>query len=82
MRKLFWLILGVPLSHEDRDAVYATMVGGRTPEGTFDFLRSSASHNTEKSGALLGAQGIFVVVNIFALDHGWPRKPCPPKRWR
>src|SRR5277367_4682440 len=49
------------------------MVGGRTPEDTFDFLRASASHNTEKSGALLGAQGIFVVVDIFAIDHGWPR---------
>jgi hypothetical protein len=38
-------------------------------------MRDGASHNTEKSGALLAAQAIFVVVDIFALDHGWPRYP-------
>ena len=73
MRRLLWLIFGVPYSRDDIDKVYATMIGARTQESTFDFLRSSASHNTEKSGALLGAQGIFVVVDIFAVDHGWPR---------
>jgi hypothetical protein len=73
MRRLLWLIFGIPFAKKDVDDVYATMIGARSPESTFDFLRSSASHNTEKSGALLGAQGIFVVVDIFALDHGWPR---------
>lgn len=73
MRRLLWLIFGVPFAKDDVDGVYVTMIGARSPESTFDFLRSSASHNTEKSGALLGAQGIFVVVDIFALDHGWPR---------
>jgi hypothetical protein len=71
--RLLWLIFGVPFRAGDIEKVYVTMVGGRTPEDTFDFLRASASHNTEKSGALLGAQGIFVVVDIFAIDHGWPR---------
>ncbi|HEX3675320.1 MAG TPA: hypothetical protein VHU87_13685 [Rhizomicrobium sp.] len=73
MNRLLWLVFGVPVKDEDIDKVYVTMVGSRTPEDTFDFLRTSASHNTEKSGALLGAQGIFVVVDIFAIDHGWPR---------
>jgi hypothetical protein len=73
MKRLLWLVFGVPLEAKDIDKAYIAMVGARTPEDTFDFLRSSASHNTEKSGALLGAQGIFVVVDIFAVDHGWPR---------
>jgi hypothetical protein len=73
MSRLLWLIFGVPLEAKDVDKIYTMMVGARTPEDTMDFLRTSASHNTEKSGALLGAQGIFVVVDIFAVDHGWPR---------
>lgn len=66
-------ILGVPLSHEDRDAVFARMKQQRSPEDALQFFRDGAQHNTAKSGALLGAQGIFVVVDIFALDHGWPK---------
>jgi hypothetical protein len=38
-------------------------------------MRAGACHNTEKSGALLAAQAIFVVVDTFALDHGWARYP-------
>jgi hypothetical protein len=73
MLRWLWLLFGVPFGTESTTKVYVTMVGARTPEETFEFLRASASHNTEKSGALLGAQGIFVVVDIFAIDHGWPR---------
>ena len=69
------LILGVPLSAEDRATVFAEMTGNRSKEGAIEFFRDGASHNTAKSGALLGAQGIFDVVDIFALDHGWPRNP-------
>jgi hypothetical protein len=70
-----WLsrMLGVPLSTEDRATVFAEMSGNRSREAAIEFFRDGASHNTAKSGALLGAQGIFVVVDIFALDHGWPR---------
>jgi hypothetical protein len=70
-----WLsrILGVPLSAADRATVFAEMSGNRSREAAIEFFRDGASHNTAKSGALLGAQGIFVVVDIFALDHGWPR---------
>ena len=73
MRRLLERIFGLPLSAEGRASAYETMVGHRSPEATVEFLRSSAAHNTEKSGALLGAQGIFVVVDIFAIEHGWPR---------
>jgi len=45
----------------------------RSPEDALQFFRDGAQHNTAKSGALLGAQGIFMVVDIFARDHGWPK---------
>jgi hypothetical protein len=70
-----WLsrILGVPLTAEERASVFAEMTGNRSKESAIEFFRDGASHNTAKSGALLGAQGIFVVVDIFAIDHGWPK---------
>jgi hypothetical protein len=73
MYRLLWRIFGVPFGAEDRAAVFAEMVGDRSKESAIEFFRDGASHNTAKSGALLGAQGIFVVVDIFAIDHGWPR---------
>jgi hypothetical protein len=71
--KLLSYLLGVPLGAEDRAAVFAQMTGDRSKESAIEFFRDGASHNTAKSGALLGAQGIFVVVDIFAIDHGWPK---------
>ncbi len=73
MYRLLWRIFGVPFGAEDRAAVFAEMVGDRSKESAIEFFRDGASHNTAKSGALLGAQGIFVVVDIFAIDHGWPK---------
>jgi hypothetical protein len=66
-------ILGVPMSAEEREAVFIRTKQQRSPEEALMFFRDGAQHNTAKSGALLGAQGIFVVVDIFALDHGWPK---------
>jgi hypothetical protein len=73
MMKFLFSVLGVPLSAEDRAAVFAEMAGNRSKESAIEFFRDGASHNTAKSGALLGAQGIFIVVDIFAIDHGWPK---------
>jgi hypothetical protein len=73
--RLAWRVLGIPTTQAERDTLFAAMVGRRTPEAALDFMRDGASHNTEKSGALLAAQAIFVVVATFALDHGWPRYP-------
>ena len=72
MRRFFEIVLGVPLSAEDLDTAFRSFTGG-TPQQAGDALRWGAGHNTEKSGALLGAQAIFLVVDTFALDHGWPR---------
>lgn len=66
-------LLGIPMTARERDAVFAEIARGRSPENVLAFFRDGAQHNTAKSGALLGAQGIFVVVDIFALDHGWPQ---------
>jgi hypothetical protein len=66
-------ILGVPISLEDRDAVFARLTQASTPQEALKFFRDGAQHNTAKSGALLGAQGIFVVVDIFALENAWPK---------
>ncbi len=78
MRGVLWRVFGVPFGAADRNALFATLVGHRTEEAAVDFLRANASHNTEKSGALLGAQGIFVVVDIFAIDHGWSEAVIVP----
>ncbi len=69
-----WRVLGVPVTDGDRAVLLGSMTQGRSREDALDFMRVGASHNTEKSGALLSAQAIFVVVDIFALDHGWPNR--------
>lgn len=73
MLKLLWRLFGVPFGAADRASVFKEMTGSRSRESAIEFFRDGASHNTAKSGALLGAQGIFVVVDIFAIDHGWPK---------
>jgi len=73
MLRLLELLSGTALRRADRLAAFDKMVGGRSPQDAADVLRWSAGHNTEKSGALLGAQAIFVVVDTFVLDRGWPK---------
>jgi hypothetical protein len=36
-------------------------------------LADNLSHLTQKSGALLAAQAIFIVVDTWGMEHGWPR---------
>jgi hypothetical protein len=36
-------------------------------------MNESLSHIMQKSGALLAAQAIFIVVDTYGIDHGWPR---------
>jgi hypothetical protein len=38
-----------------------------------DDLNDSLGHLTQKAGALLAAQAIFLVVDTWGTDHGWPR---------
>jgi hypothetical protein len=75
MLRLLEILLGAPLTREGQDGTFKAMAGDRSDRETADFLRWGAGHNTEKSGALLGAQAIFVVVDTFVLERGWPKAP-------
>ena len=44
----------------------------RSPDAIRATLSENNSHITQKSGALLAAQAIFIVVDTYGLDHGWP----------
>jgi hypothetical protein len=41
-------------------------------------LADNLSHLTQKAGALLAAQAIFIVVNTWGMEHGWPRLSVLP----
>ncbi len=73
MRGFLEIVTGIPLTAEGREAAFHSLIGGRSMQEASDALRWGAGHNTEKSGALLGAQAIFVVVVTFMLDRGWPK---------
>ncbi len=73
MGRFFRRLLGLAVGDTDDVDMYARIIGNRTPEQALGFVLEAVQHHTHKSGALLGAQGIFVVVAIYALDHGWPR---------
>ena len=75
MAGLLERILGIPLSAEDNERAFKNVIGDLTGPQAVALILSGVTHNTEKAGALLAAQGIFVVGGIFALDHGWPRLP-------
>ncbi|HEY3638549.1 MAG TPA: hypothetical protein VGK90_10395 [Rhizomicrobium sp.] len=75
MGTLFEILLGAPLSAESRTRALQTMIGDRPAREAAEMLRWGAAHNTEKSGALLAALAIFVVVDTFLLEHGWTRTP-------
>ena len=70
MRRLLASLLGAPA---DPQRALATVLGDRSPAAAIDFLIQGVVHHTVKSGALLTAQGMFAVVDTYALDHGSPR---------
>ena len=70
--------LGVPLTRESRDALYTRLTDGLDEHTALSLVLDSVVHSTEKAGALLAAQGMFLVVAIFAIDHGWSRNLCVP----
>ena len=69
-----WLfgIPGTPVEHEN---AFLRLKGDSGVEAAIERLRNAVQHNTEKAGALLAAQGIFIVADTFALDHAWPKLP-------
>ncbi len=71
-RHVFGWVFGIPASSEHDETVKNLSVG-LDPIAAAERLRNAVQHNTEKAGALLAAQGIFIVADTFALDHGWPK---------
>ena len=66
------ILLGVPVSDARIRAEAEVFVRARDVHSVRAMLNEQIAHMTGKSGALLQAQGIFVVVAIYALDKGWP----------
>lgn len=69
---LFAWVFGIPASSE-HEATLQNLAAGLDQVAASERLRNAVQHNTEKAGALLAAQGIFIVADTFALDHGWPK---------
>jgi hypothetical protein len=72
MRRLLEILLGVPVSKARLRAEAELFVRARDVHAVRAMLNEKIAHMTGKSGALLQAQGIFVVVATYALDKGWP----------
>ena len=72
MRRLLQMVLGVPASEARIRIESEKFVRARDVHSVRAMLNEQIWHMTGKSGALLQAQGIFVVVATYALDKGWP----------
>ena len=75
MSQLAGWLFGIPGTPEEREIAFQRLKGDAGLEAAVERLRNAVQHNTEKAGALLAAQGIFIVADTFALDHGWPKLP-------
>jgi hypothetical protein len=71
MRSLLEYVMGVPVSRARVRAEAERFVRARDVHAVRAMLNENIGHLTDKSGALLQAQGIFVVVATYALDKGW-----------
>lgn len=66
------LILGVPVSKRRVRAEVETFLQARDVHAMRIGINENLSHMTGKSGALLQAQGLFMVIASYALEKGWP----------
>jgi hypothetical protein len=66
-------LLGSPLSLARQREEIVSHLRFRAPEDLRLSLTDGVSHITQKSGALLAAQAIFLVVDTYGIDHGWPQ---------
>lgn len=72
MRTMLEIILGIPVSKTRVRSEAELFVRYRDVHAMRTVMNDNITHLTGKSGALLQAQGIFVVVGTYALDRGWP----------
>ena len=73
MASVFERLLGVPFTHARRREEIESHLRFRNPADMRATMSENLSHITQKSGALLAAQAIFIVVDTYGIDHGWPR---------
>ncbi len=73
MASLFEKIVGLPLSASRQREEIALYLRFRDPSTMREVVNENLSHITQKSGALLAAQAIFIVVDTYGIEHGWPR---------
>ena len=73
MASLFEKIIGLPLSPTRQREEIALYLRFREASTMREVVNESLSHITQKSGALLAAQAIFVVVDTYGIEHHWPR---------
>jgi hypothetical protein len=66
-------LLGSPLSTARQREEIVSHLRFRDPDDLRISLMDGVSHITQKSGALLAAQAIFLVVDTYGMDHGWPQ---------
>jgi hypothetical protein len=69
----FERILGVPLSRKRQQEELESHLRFRSLADLRATLSENISHITQKSGALLAAQAIFLVVVTYGIDHAWPQ---------
>jgi hypothetical protein len=67
-----WLA-GGPISSARMSEELARHLQFRDPTTVRAEVVDYLSHLTQKSGALLAAQAIFIVVETYGIDHGWPK---------
>lgn len=73
MASLFEKIIGIPISaarQREEIALYLRFRDASTIRGV---MGENLSHITQKSGALLAAQAIFIVVDTYGIEHNWPQ---------
>jgi len=73
MRRLATAILGLPVGEREVRAQVKAFVRLRDVHAVRAVMSENLAHITSKSGALLQAQGLFVVVAAFLLTRGWTR---------
>ena len=65
--------IGLPLSRARRRKEIEDHLKYRDARSYRAIVSENVSHLTQKSGALLAAQAIFLVFQSYGIDHGWSR---------
>jgi hypothetical protein len=65
--------IGVPLSRARRWQEIEEHLKFRDASSYRAIVSENVTHITQKSGALLAAQAIFLVFQSYGIDHGWSR---------